>query len=84
MRHAAILIAPNGEEFFDAYGPMTKEPDKAIRYVSAEIATRGAINRFGRGRNAFWNSEREAERIALQKYRAWNFRVVPETQLQTA
>lgn len=76
MRKAlAILIDPQGEEWFSAYGPMTKDRDKATEYISAEIATKAALNTFGRSAQAFWNSERIAEDNARARYRGWTFRV---------
>lgn len=75
MKAIAILIAPNGEEWFDAYGPMTKDRSKATEFISEEVANRAAINRFGRGGVAFWNSEREAEDYAYKNYQGWTCRV---------
>lgn len=71
----AILISPTGEEFFDAYGPMTKDRGKATEFVSPEVARGAALNRFGRGGGAFWRSEREHDEKARQEYRDWTFRV---------
>jgi hypothetical protein len=77
MKALAILISPKGEEFYSAYGPMTKERKGATEYISQEVAARAAKNTFGRMRTAFWNSERLAEADALRKYRDWTFRVEP-------
>ena len=75
MKAIGILIDPNGEEWFDAYGPMTKDRDKATCFKSEEVAHRAAAVRFGRAGIAFWNSEREAEQRAAQKYHGWTNRV---------
>jgi hypothetical protein len=75
MSAIAILISPTGEEFYDAYGPMTKNRDLATEFVSPEVARRAALNRFGRGTEGFWRSEREHFSKARQEYRDWTFRV---------
>lgn len=74
MKHIAIFIAPNGEEFYSAYGPMTKDRAGATQYASEEVATRGALNTLGRGGRAFWGSERLAEDAAYKRYKGWTFR----------
>ena len=83
MKHHAILISPTGEEFFSAYGPMTKDKAKASPYVSAEIAQKAALNTFGNG-EVFWNSEREAAAKARREYRGWTHRVAPVESAELA
>lgn len=80
MKAIGILIDPSGEEWFDAYGPMTKDRSKATMFASAEVAGRAAEARFGRAGLAFWNSERKAEDLAYKRYRGWAHRSeeVPE------
>jgi hypothetical protein len=75
MKAIGILIAPDGEEWFDAYGPMTKDREQATRFISAEVAARAANRRFGRHNDAFWDSERTAQRKAAEEYRRWTYRV---------
>lgn len=82
MKALAILISPTGEEFYDAYGPMTKRRDKATRYQNGSIAAKAANNRFGRGETGFWNSERAHFAKAKQEFRGWSYRIEevdPET-----
>jgi len=72
--HLAILVSPEGEEFYSAYGPMTKLRDRATRYAHAHVAS-GAIARdFGRHDDAFWNSERESRDLLKARYRDWTSR----------
>lgn len=80
MKAIGILIDPHGEEWFDAYGPMTKDRSKATVFASAAVASRAAEVRFGRAGLAFWNSEREAEAHARKQYSRWTHRAeeVPE------
>lgn len=75
MRAIAILISPTGEEFFDAYGPMTKDREQATRFINADVAARAANRRYGRTREAFWNSERISEQNARDEYQRWTYRV---------
>ena len=75
MKAIAILIDPHGEEWFEAYGPMTKDRSKATLFISPEIAAKAADNRFGRGGNAFWECERKHEKLAQEEYRVWKHRV---------
>ena len=70
-----ILVSPEGAEWFDAYGPMTKDREKATLFASATVAHKAAMNRFGRGGIAFWNCEREHEQRAATKYAGWSNRV---------
>lgn len=74
-RAITILISPTGEEFFDSFGPITKERKEATRFVSAAVAARAANRRFGRIANAFWNSERQAEENARREFRDWSYRI---------
>jgi hypothetical protein len=71
----AILISPTGEEFFHAYGPMTKRRDKATRFINGSVAIKGALSYLGRGNNAFWESERRSENAARERYKGWSYRV---------
>lgn len=75
MKAIGILIDPQGDEWFDAYGPLTKDRSKATVFVSPEIANKAAQNRMGRLKIGFWNCEREHERLAEIKYRQWTNRV---------
>ena len=75
MKAIGILIDPQGGEWFDAYGPMTKDRSKATRFASEAVAHRAAAGRFGRAGIAFWGCEREAERRAENLYRGWTNRV---------
>jgi hypothetical protein len=79
MKAIGILISPTGEEFYDAYGSMTKDRDKATEFVSHEIAAEAARSRFGRTGMAFWESERQAERNIKKKYAEWTFRTEDAT-----
>jgi hypothetical protein len=75
MKAIGILIAPDGEEFYDAYGPMTKRRDKATRFINGTVAVKAMLNRFGRTGIAFWESERRSEAKAREEYRRWSYRV---------
>ena len=77
MKSIAILISPTGEEFYEAYGPMTKDRSKASNFLNADVATRAVNNRFGRGEPGFWESERKAVAISLKTYQNWTFRIEP-------
>jgi len=73
-KHLCILISPEGDEFYAAYGPMTKLRDRATRYESAAVARGTADHYFGRHDKAFWNSERTSrDRLAIE-YRGWTSR----------
>jgi hypothetical protein len=76
MRAIGVLIAPNGEEWFDRYGPMTKDRNKALVFASPEVAHKAAMNRFGRGRIAFWDCELEHELRSKSKFQGWTNRVI--------
>jgi hypothetical protein len=80
MKAIGILISPAGEEFFDAYGPMTKDRAKATRFASAAVARRAAAVRFGRAFTAFWGSEREHEERARKEFTGWTNRVEEVTE----
>lgn len=73
-RHITILTSPSGEEFFEAYGPMTKSRSEATVFYTNEKTvarpTRFGGNTFHR---PFWPSEIEAERTALREYEGWTF-----------
>lgn len=73
-RHIGILISPDGEEFYDAYGPMTKMRDRATRFADAGVAARAARHRFGRHDDAFWNAERASRDRAAIEHRDWTSR----------
>lgn len=83
-KHICILISPTGEEFYDAYGPMTKIRDKATRFATDRIAAGAANRRYGRHDDAFWNGERESRDRARKEYGDWTFRTeeVDETDLK--
>lgn len=72
------LISPRGEIFWEAYGPMTKDRSKAMRFSNQSAAEKAALNRFGRGGMAFWESERQWENRAREQYRDWSYEVEPE------
>lgn len=72
--HLAILISPEGEEFYSAYGPMTKLRDRATRYAHGHVATTAIARCFGRHDDAFWNSERESRDLLRERYRGWTGR----------
>ncbi len=74
MKVIGILIDPKGEEWFDAYGPKTKERDKATILKSEEAANNSAVGRFGRAGIAFFESERQAENEAFKRYHGWTNR----------
>lgn len=76
-KHLGILVSPEGEEFYDAYGPMTKLRDRATRFADDHIALRAADQRYGRHQDAFWNSERASRDAALREYRGWTARTEP-------
>lgn len=73
-RHLAILVSPSGDEFYEAYGPMTTLRDRATRYGSAAVAVGSANHRYGRHQDAFWNSERASRDAALKEYQGWTVR----------
>jgi hypothetical protein len=75
MHIIGILVSPTGEEWYDAYGPMTKDRSKATVFASADVAHKAAANRYGRGGIAFWECEREHEHRALKEYKGWTNRV---------
>jgi hypothetical protein len=72
-RHITILVSPSGEEWFEAYGPMTKERDKATVFFTNERTTRPP-SRLGRNGDAFWECEKRAETAALKEYKDWTYR----------
>lgn len=74
MKFICVLIDPKGEEWYDAYGPETKNRKEATRFATAEIAASAANTRFGRAGRAFWECELEAEQRAKKKYRGWTYR----------
>jgi len=76
-RHITILISPTGEEFYEAYGPMTKDRSEATLFHTNE-RTIGAPWRFG-NQEPFWASEIEAAAAARREYRGWTFRHEPQT-----
>lgn len=76
----AILIDPQGTEWFMAYGPKTNLRDKATRYTNAHVAVKAACAVIFGHPDTFWNSEREhAENTRLQ-HKGWSYRIeeVPE------
>jgi len=78
-RHRTVLISPTGDEFYEAYGPMTKDV-KAATLFYTNPKTLGEPVRFGNTCGAFWNSEREAAAKARREYRGWTFRIEPVIQ----
>jgi hypothetical protein len=74
-RHITILVSPTGEEFYDAYGPMTKERSEALEFFTNKQTTRPP-SRFGRNGDAFWESEKHAEKQAYDEYKNWTYRHV--------
>ena len=80
-RHITILISPTGEEVYEAYGPMTKDREKATLFFTNE-KTLGEPPRFGNNTGAFWNSEISAAAKARREYRGWTFRIEPQAQTE--
>lgn len=72
-KHITILISPTGEEFYEAYGPMTKDRSKAIEFFTNSQTLRPP-SRFGRNGDAFWESEKRSEKQSLAEYKNWNYR----------
>lgn len=81
MRALAILINPEGEEFFLSYGPATKIRDKATRYLNPSVAISAARSAIFGDPNAFWESERQHAANVCRERKGWTFRVeeVPES-----
>lgn len=75
-QHITIVTAPNGEEWYEAYGPLTKDRAKATEFFTNPQTLR-APSRFGRNGGAFWESERRAEKAAIQEYAGWTFKHEP-------
>ena len=73
-KHLCILVSPDGDEFYDAYGPMTTLRDQATRFETVELAMGAANQRYGRHSQAFWNSERSSQQLALERHRGWTNR----------
>ncbi len=71
----AILIDPQGNEWFSAYGPKTKLRDKASRYTNATVAARVACDTIYGPRDAFWNSERQHAETTRREHQGWSYRV---------
>ena len=77
MKHIGILIDPKGNEWFDSYGPLTKDRNKATHFVSAEIADKAAQTRMGQLKVGFWDCELQQENKALIEFRGWTNRTEP-------
>lgn len=77
-RHITILISPTGEEFYEAYGPMTKDRSKATLFHTNALTLREP-SRFGNTYPGFWASEIESAAAARREYRGWTFRHEPQT-----
>ena len=76
-KHITILVSPTGEEFFDAYGPMTKDRAEATEYHTNNL-TLARPSRLGGGpHRPFWDCEIEAEKRKLKKYAGWTYRHEP-------
>ena len=75
-QHLTILNSPTGEEFYEAYGPMTKDRSKATRFFTNPLTLREPT-RFGNTEPGFWTSEREAAEKARREFRGWTFRIEP-------
>jgi hypothetical protein len=73
-KHLGILVAPNGDEFYETYGPMTTLRDRATRFETQRNAIGAANQRYGRHGDAFWNSERASQQKAAAEYRDWKVR----------
>jgi hypothetical protein len=71
--HITILTSPTGEEWYEAYGPMTKDMGKATVFFTNKLTTRPP-ERFGRNGTAFWESERRSENAAFKEYKNWTYR----------
>lgn len=77
-RHITILVSPTGEEFYEAYGPMTKDRSKATLFHTNPLTLREP-QRFGNTSAPFWNSEIAAAAAARREYRGWTYRHEPQT-----
>lgn len=75
-KHITILVSPSGEEFYDAYGPMTKDRTQATEYHTNPLTLREP-QRFGNTCGAFWGSEIQAAAAARREFRGWTFRHEP-------
>lgn len=75
-KHITIVTSPSGEEWYEAYGPLTKDRGEATEYFTNPQTLR-APERFGRNGTAFWQSEIRAESAALKEYAGWNYRHEP-------
>jgi hypothetical protein len=71
----AILISPTGERFYEAYGPMVTNKKNAMKFKNKTIALGAAMNRFGRGEQGFWESERKHFKAAYEEYKGWTIEV---------
>lgn len=73
QKHITICTSPDGEEFYEAYGPLTKDRSKATEFFTNEKTLRPP-SRFGRNFNGFWECEKRAEESARKEYAGWTFR----------
>jgi hypothetical protein len=75
-KHITILTSPTGEEFYESYGPMTKDRTKATEFHT-NPATLQPPSRFGVGAVApFWDCEIRAAERARKEFRGWKHRHV--------
>lgn len=72
-RHITILISPTGEEFFDAYGPMTKDRNAATLFFTNPQTMREP-SRYGNTHPGFWGSERASADRARREFKGWTYR----------
>lgn len=75
-KHITILVSPEGEEFYAAYGPMTKDRDKATEFFTNDQTLRPPHHLGLRG-DAFWESEKRSEEMTRKKYKNWTYKHVP-------
>lgn len=77
-QHITIITSPTGEEWYEAYGPLTKDRSKATEFFTNDLTLR-TPQRFGRNGTAFWESEKKAEAMARKEYAGWTHRHEPIT-----
>ena len=76
-RYLCILIEPNGDEWFSAYGPHTKARSEATEYTNEQAAHRAGRSSIYGNPDAFWDSERRSAALTAKEHRGWTYRVEP-------
>lgn len=77
-KHITIVTSPEGEDWYEAYGPLTKDRGKATEFFTNKLTLRPP-ERFGRNGTAFWESEKRAETQSRKEYAGWTHRQEPIT-----